>query len=243
MRNTDIVPTGWSDDDLTKFLDIARQHQLATFANKKSATQMIIEIDRSYCRVIDDWRENPPDLKLPLLLFFRAHCSYRAAASCAFAGHAIELFPLLRSMLEQGGYAILLNDDSELKKVWLSRENSRTARDKVRKKFTIGNIKSAIASSNPALARLVDSLYERTIDFGAHPNELSVKGGVRVEEVATQKQVSNIYLHDGGLVLEHSLLTLAQVGACVLLIFQEIFREQFERLDISSELLRLREKL
>ena len=127
--------------------------------------------------------------------------------------------------------------------MWRNRHESDAARKKVPREFSLAKIKDSIASSDPGLNGIFCTLYERTIDFGAHPNEMSVTSGITIEEKENQKDLNLIYLHGDGLVLGHSLLTVAQVGVCVLLIFQEIFREQFELLGVSSELLKLQKSL
>ena len=237
MENTISPPPCWGEDELTKFLDSVRKNQFATFANKIPETKKMIEIDGIFLRVIPV-RINPRDWTVGLLMH-RAHSAYRAVASCAFAGQSAELYPLLRLMLEQGGYAILINRKPELEEVWRNRHESDAARKKVPREFNLATIKDTIASSDPGLSVIFSTLYEKTIAFGAHPNEMSVTGSITIEE----KEVNSIYLHSDGLVLDHSLRTLAQVGVCVLLIFQEIFREQFELLGVSSELLKLQKGL
>ena len=52
-----------------------------------------------------------------------------------------------------------------------------------------------------------------------------------------------LYLHGDSPILDNALLSLAQFRVCTLLIFQEIFRERFELLGVSSELLELRKGL
>ena len=143
-------PPCWGEDELTKFLDSVRKNHFATFVIKKPETKKIIEIDGIFSRVIHV-ALNPRDLTVGLLMH-RAHSAYRAAASCAFAGQSAELFPLLRLMLEQGGYAILINRKPELEEVWLNRQESDAARKKVPRKFKVSNIKETIASSNPGLS-------------------------------------------------------------------------------------------
>ena len=61
-------------------------------------------------------------LSAPYLLLIRAHSAYRLAASCAFSGQAAELHPLLRLMLEQGGYASLIYRKPKLQGVWMDRK-------------------------------------------------------------------------------------------------------------------------
>ena len=174
---------------------------------------------------------------------YRAHSAYRAAASCAFSGQSAELHPLLRLMLEQGGYAILINRKSELAEVWLNRHETDTDRATVPKEFTVGNIKSVLASSDPRLKDVFGELYERTIDFGAHPNEMSVTSSLRIMKKEDHKDYNTTYLHSDRFAIDYSLRTLAQVGVCVLHIFQEIFRARFELLGVSSELSQLQEGL
>ena len=243
MKSSKLPPPGWNENKLTKFLDHARDNQWGTFA-KKELAQTIIEIDDIFCRVIDEFQINPPDdLGPPFQLFFRAHCSYRAAASCAFAGYLAEPHPLFRLMLEQAGYAILMNGNPGLQKVWRDRDESDAHRGKAVRAFAFGKMKNMIASLDSGLRDIFGTLYDRTIDFGAHPNELSVVGGMTIEKKGSEAIINFIYLHESDLVLEMTLKTLAQSGVCVLLIFREIFRDRFELLGVSPELLRLRKSL
>ena len=243
MKSPKLPPPGWNENKLTKFLDHARDNQWETFA-KKELAQTIIEIDDIFCRVIDEFQINPPDdLGPPFQLFFRAHCSYRAAASCAFAGHLAEPHPLFRSMLEQAGYAILMNGNPGLQKVWRDRDESDAHRGKVVRAFAFGKMKNMIASLDSGLRDIFRTLYDRTIDFGAHLNELSVVDGMTIEKKGSEAILNFIYLHESDLVLEMTLKTLAQSSVCVLLIFREIFRDRFELLGVSPELLRLRKSL
>lgn len=238
MRNRIVPPKRWGDDELTKFLDSSRDNQFATFANKVSETTRIVDIDKGFRRILHGWI-NPSDL-IAAFLMFRAHSAYRAAASCAFAGQSAELYPLLRIALEYGGYAILINRKPGLAEVWLNRGESDADRARVRSEFKVGNIRETLASSNASLERTFSELYERSIDLGAHPNELSVTTSLTIGERGKRNDYSQVYLHGDGIVLDHSLRSLAQVGICVLLIFQEIFPERFELLGVSYDLTKLR---
>ena len=235
------TPPHWGDDELTKFLDSVRKNQFATFVHKPE-TKRIIGIDESFGRVLEGWI-NPRDMTAALLMF-RAHSAHRAAASCAFSGQFAELHPLLRLMLEQGGYAFLINRNPELGEVWLNRHESDADRAKVRSAFTITNIRDALTSSSDEY--LKDSfykLYERTIDFGAHPNEISITSNLEITEKEDHKEYISKYLHTD--VIDSSLRTLAQVGVSVLLIFQEApYSERgLSYWAFSSELSTLREGL
>ena len=123
----------------------------------------------------------------------------------------------------------------ELGEVWLIRHENDADRAKVRSAFTFTNINALTSSLGEHLKNSYCILYERTIDFGSHPNEMIITSNIKIMDY-----ISN-YLNSDG--IDNSLRTLAQVGVCVLLIFQEIFRERFELLGVSSELPKLREGL
>ena len=70
---------------------------------------------------------------------------------------------------------------------------------------------------------------------------MSITSNLKIMEKEDHKDYISNYLHSDA--IYNSLRTLAQVGVCALLIFQEIFRERFELLGVSSELPKLREGL
>ena len=235
-------PAHWGNDELTKHLDSVREHQFATYANKVPASGNIVELDKCFWRLLNNSVYEPDDM-VAVFLMFRAHSAYRAASSCAFAGQFVELQPLLRLMLECGGYAFLIDRNPKLAKVWLNRRESAAARREVKQQFNSQAVRKSLASSDEHLKNVFGELYERTIDFGAHPNEMSVTSGITIEGKDEKGNFDLIYLHGDGVALDYSLKFTAQVGVCVLLIFQEIFQERFELLGISSELAQLRRKL
>ncbi len=228
-------PPHWGNDELTRYLDNVREHQFAAFANKIPATRKITEVDKCFWRLLAGSTYDP-DVMLAVFFMFRAHSAYRAAASCAFAGQSVELHPLLRLALECGGYAFLIDRKPGLAEVWLNRRKSEADRHKVKQQFNFNKIKSSLASSDARLKSIFCELYETTIDFGAHPNEMSVTTGITVERSDSQGSFNLIYLHGDGIVLDYSLKVVPQVGVCALLMFQKIFRERFDLLGVSSEL-------
>ncbi len=230
MKSIVLPPPGWGEDRLTKFLDSVRENQFGTFANKIPETKAIIEIDEFFWRVIVEGTSRGymnPDF----LLLARAHSAYRVAAACAFSGQVAEVHSLCRLMLEQGGYAILISRNSELAEVWLKRDADPA---RVKREFTAGKIKEVLAASDTKLRDLFQGLYESTIQFGAHPNEMSVTGSIRIERQDDQEFLKIIYLHRDGVALMHSLQYVQTVGLCVLSIFKLIFRELFDYSGVSS---------
>jgi hypothetical protein len=51
VDNTEKLPRGWGTDDLTTFLDLVRQHQLAAFHQKRTACTLASEVDACFMKV------------------------------------------------------------------------------------------------------------------------------------------------------------------------------------------------
>ena len=72
-----------------------------------------------------------------------------------------------------------------------------------------------------------------TIDFGAHPNELSITSGMRLRR-DEDAHIQYVYLQGDGYALDFGLVSLQRVAECVLRIFQEIFPMEFGSSGVSS---------
>ncbi len=123
------------------------------------------------------------------------------------------------------------------------RHDDEAAMKAVKREFTVSNIRVTIGKANQHAAKVFDELYQRTIDFGAHPNERSITGSLAIIEQNDRKEFQQMYLHGDGLTLDHALKTTAQTGLCALEIFQEVFAARFELLGVRTELLELRKGL
>ena len=113
----------------------------------------------------------------------------------------------------------------------------------VKREFKIKKVRATIAAANQHTARVFDELYQRSIDFGAHPNERSVTGSMSITDVDAGKRFDSVYLHGDGLALDHALRATAQAGVCALEILSEVFPARFELLGVRAEVLELRKGL
>jgi hypothetical protein len=234
-------PPGWGDDELSRFLDRVRSHQWATFANLMGPSNKLRDIDALFMRAGSNML-NPKHLLAPFFLL-RAHSAFRAACGTSMAGQVAETFPLLRSTLEFAGYGLRIAVNDPLGEVWLRRHDDEETIKVVKREFTISNIRGTIEARDKKLAEVFDTLYQRAVDFGAHPNERSITGSMSVEEQPGQKLYKQMFLHDDDLPMRHALRTTAQVGICALQVLQWAFRERFELLGIRAELEQVRKDL
>lgn len=229
------TPTGWGKDRLTKYLDDYRGNQYATFANKRSEVIDLITIDAKFCKLLDG-ATNPRPL-IPMYFLLRAHSAYRAATGAIMAGQVYEAQALLRVCLEQGAYGHYIGDDQARWEVWMNRHDSDAATKAVRAEFTHGNISRHIAAANAGLGDIYTTLYDRTIDYGAHPNERGASlSSMMVDMDDGGKQFLTIYLHGDGLLLDYGLRSAAQVGLWVLRVAQDIYPTRMQALGIQHQL-------
>lgn len=238
------LPPGWADDsdELSKFLEMARLNQHATFHHKKVAYRLMREIDDCFM-TIGQSMDNPSgmDLLSPFLLM-RCHSAYRAACGTAMAGQIYETFPLLRSALECAAYALFINRTPAMKDVWHNREDSASSKKLMRREFRLSRVTETIERCDKKLAEVFNVLYDRCIDQGGHPNGLGVFGSAQIADTSDGKQFKQVYLHGDGIVLDTGLKTLVEAGICCLYLSQNVstFKARFELLGLRHRLEKLR---
>lgn len=93
----------------------------------------------------------------------------------------------------------------------------------VRKLFTHARIVSEIYTHDKALAKVYDSLYERVIDLGAHPNEMQLTGNMVIDDTAEESSPQFMIMQGDGIPLELGLKTTINIGVFALEISQFIF--------------------
>jgi len=86
-------------------------------------------------------------------------------------------------------------------------------------------------------------MYQRTIDWGGHPNERSVTGNMKMIEEPDRRVMLAIMLHGDGVELDMALKTAAQCGMVSLELLQVLYTAKFELLGINAAMLDLRRGL
>ena len=233
--NSQPTPPGWGNDPLTRHLDDARGNQFATFANKRSEVIDLIAIDGMFRKLLEGAVNPRPFLPMGFLL--RAHSAYLSTVGAVMAGQAYEAQALLRVCLEQSAYAHYIGDDKSRYELWMNRHDSPTAMKAVRDKFTHGKVSRHITDTDAKLGGIYKTLYDRTIDYGAHPNEMGASLSSKTVDMEDGgKQFLTIYLHGEGLLLDFGLKAAAQVGLCVLRIARLIYPTRMQAVGISHQL-------
>jgi hypothetical protein len=241
VARTNTTPPGWAEDELTKFLQQTHQQQYASFHNKKEAVGRLVAIDELFVRVSTHWL-NPPS-EVEAMLFLRCHAAFRAAAAEAMAGQAVECYRQCRRMLENAAYAVHIRRDPSLATVWLNRHRDDAGMRASKKAFQHVAVAASVSAGNKHAGERFEDLYQRTIDWGGHPNERSVTGNMRIIEEPDRRLMLAIVLHGDGPELDMALKTVAQSGMVSLELLQVLYNAKFEILGINAAMLDLRKGL
>jgi hypothetical protein len=233
-------PPGWGDEELSAFIESARQNQYATFLGKRDAMAKLVAIDALFAKVTKDWI-NPPS-QIIAMLFIRCHGAYRTACSLAMSGQAAECYVQCRSVLEYAAYAVHINRNTSLGDVWLDRHVDEAGLKASKRAFQHVAVVDSVKAANRHAAERFETIYQRTIDFGGHPNERSVTANIKVTEELDRRQMLAILLHGDGVQLDMALKTVAQCGMIALELLETIYGAKFQLLGIKAAMLDLRRR-
>ncbi len=176
------------------------------------------------------------------VLFQRCQYAYKAAAGMALSGQAVEAFVMLRSCLEYAGYPLAIFKDPNLEIVFSNRHVSPADMAAQKQAFRISEIKKIIETFDPALAKVFNDLYDRSIDFGGHPNPHTTFSAMRMDDDLPSNSFVTLALVTDPKTLQHAMKSVTQAGLAALFIFQHIFMAKFELLGIRAEMDRLRQQ-
>lgn len=226
-------PPGWGEDALTRYLEDAYKNRWASFANKLSASRLLVRIDRCYTTVLADWANPKPPI--PALLAYRSHAALRASCEHALAGQVTEVWPTVRTCLEFAAYCLHLAKNPDLSEVWLRRHDDAASMEAMLKAFTAAKVKATIRAGDPKTEAVYGELYQRAIDFGAHPNERAVLSSLSILKGDGKTEFKQSYLAGDGLSLEHGLRSVAQAGVCALNVLLIAYPSRFADVGMADE--------
>lgn len=225
-------PDEWSRGDLFRFIEDCWNNSLAIVGNNNVVAARLTAIDSIFYEIVQQGIKpaNAAEV-VPVLLYLRSFNAFRASVMVGLS-MANESFALQRSCLENAGYAKIVMRDVKLSALWLQRDHNLA---EVRKQFTNRAVREAIATDDEPLSKVYQDLYERSIDFGAHPNEKGVLGSVVPTSVNTGTMQVTL-LGGDNLQLQHGLKSCAQAGICSLKIFNLIFPDHFAKANFATNI-------
>ena len=224
-----------SPDNLIPFFELVGANQKANIARFPSQYVLIRRVN--ICLSTAGQKLINPEPLMCAVLFLRCQYAYKAAAGMALSGQAVEAFVMLRSCLEYAGYALAIFNDPSLEIVFSNRHVTSADMQAQKQAFRISEIKKVIEAFDPKLADLFQIFYNRSIDFGGHPNPHATFSAM---EMPSDGSVTALAMVTDPQIVQHAMKSVAQVGLTALFIFQHIFKAKFELLGIRAEMDKLR---
>jgi hypothetical protein len=230
-------PPEWGKDKITEFLDTVRGNNYATFVQLKHLFSRLIDIDEIFRTAIDSM--NYSRKWFELLFFLKAHASYLASVGLSSGTQISEAYMVLRGVLESSLYGYYIHKNPKLADTWLRRHDSRKAKDIVRNEFQIRKMMNSLKAHNPKLGNVLEELYERTIDFGAHPNERSLTALLKQDKKGDEIEFKLKYITDDPILIKVCLKSTAQIGVLSLKILELVIPERFQLTGLDRKLERV----
>ena len=234
-------PLGWGDDSLSAFIETVKNNIYATFANHRAVFNRIQKIDEAF-RFAVDHLYNTKEW-FPSFFLLRAHSAYLGAARLSLSFQVGEAYMVLRGCLENALYGFFFYKNPKKAHLWYERHDSIIKRKEVRREFQIKRMIEALKEENNQVAQVATILYERCIDYGAHPNERSISSVLEKSEEGRNIYFTIYYLPGDTLPAKACLKTTAQVGVCCLRVFELIFKTRFELMGLSDRVKELQKGL
>ncbi len=127
------------------------------------------------------WSSGGPIRKIPMFLSTNAFMLWTSGVRTAMSGHETAVYPLFRTALESSCYAILIAAKPELEALWSNRHIGEIERKASRKALgsAVTEAIKLLGGREAVVGEFVSKLYETSIDFGAHPNSISVLNHVQ----------------------------------------------------------------
>jgi len=230
------IPKGWGQDALSEFIETAQSNNLNTFVNLRPHYSRLLDIHLLYRDLIHNLN-NSPDWFCGFFLL-KAHACYLGAVRLAISAQAGETYIVLRGCLENSLYSLYFQRNSGSAKTWLNRNDSEQSKRRVKDEFTVGKMFRCLLSVDKDIHRVAKHLYDRTIDYGAHPNRDAILSLMSEQDDSESTHFQLRYLADGP-PLMLALKTTAQASVCSLQIFRLIFKERFDILQFTDRLKQL----
>lgn len=233
------IPESWGKDPVSNFIQSAYQNNIATFTNFKGSPicKAIYEIDSLFSLVTNiEYRQH--ERLLPNFIG-RCHSAYLGGIKLSTSGQIVEAYMVIRGCLENALYALYINDDPTIDEelpersvAWLNRGKDEESTKKCRQIFTYGAARDNLIKQDKTLGQEASLLYERTIDYGAHPN---FYGHITTSDVKAGG-ITIQFLMPGTDAFKLCVQTAVEVSICSLRIFNRIFPDRFRSVGITARI-------
>jgi hypothetical protein len=240
MMTTEQKLPPWGQDQLSTFFQTAEDNDRVTSLKLSSIYSLLQRVDVAFRHVeVAIEKDTRQEILVPRFLIVRTHSSFLASIRLAMSGQLPESYPVLRAGIEQAWYALYIAKDPcphERVTVWLRRNEDQTSRSKCKNEFRVQNVLSTHESFDSVTVKQLHELYEKMIDYGAHPNEMSLFAAMSESETEqeTTFKVGILFPELVPIVATLQMTVAVAVGA--LKVFHRVFPERFRIMSLDTEI-------
>lgn len=226
------------DDSFRAFLTACTENQDEVLAQNSPYVAMMDALDSFLLTHITNPSVVPSDLVMHALRI-NSRFMLMTGFRIGLTGHAAGVYPTLRTALENACYAFLMSQDESLSDVWMKRSLSvaHAKAFKIAFNKAIADARDLIDKLHPNnLGTWMYELYKASMEFGAHPNALTVVLHTRFsdDEATGWTKYENIALYTvGNFEFDRTLLACVEMGLAIAIVLsmtldapsQEILQE------------------
>lgn len=200
-----------------EYLEGAQQNMNEFMSDITFAQEVIIDVERYLTREL--WVGELDICDEVGQLCSNAYSMWLAGVMLAAGGHPTAVPSVLRTGLESACYAVLIHESPDLAAVWRNRNNDEDALRLCKKHFSSAIKRSTdlMESKRPGIGNIIYGRYENTIDFGAHPNTLSIVHNMHREQLSDDvwnNTFGILYDHDA-IQAKRGVLFCADIGTAI----------------------------
>jgi len=224
-------------NELTKSISHAWHNIRVTWSQHEPIVQLLSSINdlfMKYLKVFSKLSEEATIASSPAAFLARAYGCYLASVRISSSGQIAEAFVMFRACIENALYGYYINKRPELGNIWIERHQGKDAKKLVRDNFRIGAILGFLAEQEPKVGPWIKDMYDKSIDYGAHPNVYSIGLNLRYIE-NERKDVMDIF-NSNAHILKPCLFANVRFGLGCLSVFRLIYPEELRNHGVPEEL-------
>jgi len=235
------IPEDWGKDSLSEFMSFTIDNTFHTFVYDKTWFDKLRQVHDIFWEIVQNL-DNTEHL-LPPFFIFRAHSAYLAGVRLALSGQLAEAYMCLRGCLENAFYSFHIHKCEKDSIVYLCRDDDQQKLKEFKKIFRPSAFLDELEEADKQTAVCARELYERAIEYGAHPNPKGMLTSMEIKQKDKRIQYTFQYLLEDKLARGVCMKTAAQTGVCALHIFRLMLEIRFNSLGITDKLLRVCQEL
>ncbi len=234
----------WEGDPLSTFLSDAKRNERVSSLKLPHVYALLQRVHAAFQQVVAITEKERQAALLPTrFLMARAHAAWLAATRLGMSGQVVEAYPVLRTVIEDAWYALHLAKDPNpptRAEIWLRRNDDAAAKARCKAEFTVLNVRATHSALEPAVADVLQVLYERTIELGGHPNERGVFAAMtRTDSDQGRRTFGVVFLANNPLLIAVALKTAVEAAVGALKTFRLVFPERFGNTGMDDDIEKL----